>query len=397
MLKNCFSRLKVVVAAVVAACGLAACGGEKYHVEGTISEAEDSVLYLEHIGIVETKAVDSVRLKGDGAFSFCVKAADAPDFYRLRIARQVINLVADSTETVRVRASYPTMGSGYEVEGSEDCEVIRTLSLELMHLQSDVNAVVRDPQLNAAAVNDSVMHMVEAYKEHVKNEYIYPAPMRSYAYFALFQTLNVGGRGFFIFNPHDIQDDVKVFAAVATSWDAYYPEAERGKNLHNIAIQSMKDQRIIRNRQMSQEMALDNVDVSNILDVTLPDSKGVEHSLKELVGKVVLLDFCVYSTEGTTERIMAMRELYNKYHARGLEIYQVGYDSDEHFWKTQTAALPWLCVHDEAGSNSLNLLRYNVGVLPTYFLLLRDASVYKRDVQIEDIDRELTLLLNRQD
>ena len=37
---------------------------------------------------------------------------------------------------------------------------------------------------------------------------------------------------------------------------------------------------------------------------------------------------------------MMLRELYNKYHAAGLEIYQVSVDPDEHFWKTSTAAIP---------------------------------------------------------
>ena len=394
MLKKCFSLFNSWVV-LLAACSFVACSGEQYRVEGVITDAEDSVLYFEHIGITETTVLDSVRLQADGVFSFSQKAADAPEFYRLRIARQVINLAADSSETVTVRASYPTMGSGYEVEGSDDCTKVRELSLELMRLQSTVNAIVRDPQLNAAAVNDSVARVVEAYKERVKMEYIFPEPMRAYAYFALFQTVTVGNGGFFLFNPRRSQDDVKAFAAVATSWDTYYPEAERGKNLHNIAIEGMRDQRIIRNRQLSQEIALDNVDVSNVLDISLPDSKGSLHRLTELTGKVVLLDFCVYSTEGTTERIMALRDIYNKYHARGLEIYQIGYDSDEHFWKTQTAALPWLCVYDDAGSGSLNLLRYNVGVLPTYFLLGRDTSVHKRDVQIADIDKEINQLLNQ--
>ena len=49
-----------------------------------------------------------------------------------------------------------------------------------------------------------------------------------------------------IFNPRSSEQDVKVFAAVATSWDTFYPNEERGENLHNIAIEGMKDIRIIR-------------------------------------------------------------------------------------------------------------------------------------------------------
>ena len=47
----------------------------------------------------------------------------------------------------------------------------------------------------------------------------------------------------------------------------------------------------------------------------------------------------ISGTDGVgTKRIMMLRELYNKYHAAGLEIYQVSVDPDEHFWKTSTAA-----------------------------------------------------------
>ena len=57
---------------------------------------------------------------------------------------------------------------------------------------------------------------------------------------------------------------------------------------------------------------------------------------------------------------MTLRDIYGKYHDRGLEIYQVSVDPDEHFWKTQTAALPWISVHDEDALNSQYLSRYNV-------------------------------------
>ena len=39
--------------------GLASCSDKKFHVEGEITEAKDSVLYLENVGISEINAVDS--------------------------------------------------------------------------------------------------------------------------------------------------------------------------------------------------------------------------------------------------------------------------------------------------------------------------------------------------
>ena len=183
---------------------------------------------------------------------------------------------------------------------------------------------------------------MNAYKEKVKLDYIFKEPNKAYSYFALFQAL--GNR--LIFNPHESVEDMRVFGAVATSWDTYYPDAERGKNLHNIAIEGMKTQRILQAKQQAVNIDPSKVIVSEIIDVPLVDNHGNRRSLTELKGKVVLLDFHAFSAPGSTQRIMKLREVYNKYHAQGLEIYQVSVDPDEHFWKTQTAALPWINVHD---------------------------------------------------
>ena len=81
----------------------------KFHIEGTITQAKDSTLYLENIGLDGVETVDSVKLGEDGAFSFTKNAVDAPEFYRLRIAGQIVNISIDSTETVSVKAEYPSM------------------------------------------------------------------------------------------------------------------------------------------------------------------------------------------------------------------------------------------------------------------------------------------------
>lgn len=88
-----------------------------------------------------------------------------------------------------------------------------------------------------------------------------------------------------------------------------------------------------------------------------------------------------------------LRELYNKYHDRGLEIYQVGLDADEHFWKQQTAALPWISVHDPAGLNSQNLVSYNVRALPEFFIIDRGNNLVNRSSQIKDIEQAIEQLL----
>ena len=388
-MKKTFSSLCLCTLALMAAM-LTSCNNKKFHINGTVTEAKDSVLYLENMSLDGPVVVDSVKLDDKGAFSFSGKAPDAPEFYRLRIAGQIINLSVDSTETVDVKASYPSMATGYTVDGSAECATIRELALKQIDLQNRVIAMQNNPNLGYDLTRDSIGKLVAAYKEDIKRNYIYKAPMRASSYFALFQTLG----NMLIFNPRENADDVKVFAAVATSWDTYHPDALRGKNLHNIAIEGMKNVRIMRNKMAAQNIDASKVNVSNIIDISLLDNQGNRRSLTDLKGKVVMLDFHVFGSNGSTKRIMEMRELYNKYHDRGFEIYQVAFDPDEHFWKTQTAALPWISVRDPQGLQSQNLAAYNVSSIPTFFLIDRNNEVKKRDSQITDIDAEINALLN---
>ena len=379
--------MKKYVVLALAVLGMASCSEKKFHVEGSITNAKDSVLYLENISLMGPQVIDSVRLDADGKFSLAGEGQQAPEFYRLRISDQIISLSIDSTETVTVTAAYPQMASQYEVSGSENCSKIKELALRQMQLQQRAFAVSRNEALTVDQSNDSIFALIRQYKEDVKREYIFPDPSKPYAYFALFQTLG----NMLIFNPRANRDDIKVFAAVATSWDTYWPDAERGKNLHNIAIEGMKNVRIA-DADQSKTIDASKISTAGVIEIALNDNKGQLRKLTDLKGQVVLLDFHVFGHKDSPARILALRDLYNKYHAKGLEIYQVSLDGDEHFWKQQTAALPWISVRaDEENSGFVTV--YNIQTLPEYFLIDRGNNLISRSQQIQDLEKAIVNLL----
>lgn len=384
-MKKLFSAATLVVAALA----FTACSEKKFHVEGSIDNAKDSLLYFENISLEGPVVIDSVKLDADGTFDFSDKCPEAPEFYRLRIAGQIINISIDSTETVSVKAKMPEMAANYEVSGSEECSKIRDLSLKQIALQNSIIALQKNFSLGSDVINDSINKMLGAYKEQVKKDYIFKEPKAASSYFALFQAIGP----YLIFNPRDNRDDIKVFAAVATSWDTFHPGALRGENLHNIAIEGLKTARIIAADQQSMQIDASKVSEAGIIDIKLLDNKGNARSLTELKGKVVLLDFHVFAMDESPKRILMLRELYNKYHAQGLEIYQVSLDSDEHFWKQQTAALPWISVRDANGSSSSILPLYNIQAVPDFFLIDRSNSLVNRASQIKDVDAAIAALL----
>ena len=372
---------------VLAAIAIASCGNKKFNVEGQITNARDSVLYFENVGLEGINIMDSVKLSDKGDFSFSEEAPTAPEFYRLRISDQIINVSIDSTETVTIKAQYPQMATQYEISGSENCAKIKELTLKQIDLHKQAMAIQDNTTLGVDEANDSILKIINTYKEDIKTNYIFKEPMKAYSYFALFQTLG----NWLLFNPRSNKDDIKVFAAVATSWDTYYPHAERGQNLHNIAIEGMKNQRIL--KEQSQTIDASKVTEAGVLDIALTDNKGQLRHLTDLKGKVVLLDFHVFALEDSPARILTLRELYNKYQAQGFEVYQVSLDPDEHFWKQQTAALPWVSVRDADGVQSQQLMLYNVQTVPDFFLIDRDNNLVKRAAQIKDLEAEIKKLL----
>lgn len=378
---------KSYIAAVLISAGFAACNrGPVFNVEGEISGAEGKMLYIEHSSIEGVVGLDSAKLGGDGRYHFSEARPEAPDFYRLRIDDRIINFVVDSTETVNISSDYNTFSSGYSVTGSESNVKIKELSLLQAELQAKVNELNKSG-MPAGLAQDSLFRMVESYKNDVKRNYIFKEPDKASSYFALFQQLN----GFMIFNPLSNKEDVKCFAAVATSLNHNYPHSDRSRNLYNMVIKGMKNTRTPQTKTL--EISEDMINETSIIDIPLKDINGETKHLTDYKGKVVLIDFTAYGTPSSGARTLALRELYNKYSSQGLVIYQVSLDTDEHFWKTACDNLPWVCVRDPQGPYSTYVSIYGVTALPTAFLVNRNNELVLRLNEKSDIEAEIKKLL----
>jgi peroxiredoxin len=132
------------------------------------------------------------------------------------------------------------------------------------------------------------------------------------------------------------------------------------------------------------------IEVSGIIELQLPDKQSKLQTLSQLKGQVVLLDFHTFTMKESPQRILMLRDLYNKYHEKGLEIYQVALDQDEHFWKQMTQHLPWICVRDGSMQSAQS---YNVVEVPEFFLIDRNSQLQKRSSQMTDLEAEIKALL----
>lgn len=196
---------------------------------------------------------------------------------------------------------------------------------------------------------------------------------------------------YLIFDPLNSKDDVKCFAAVATSLNNFYPEADRSKNLYNIVIKGMKNTR--EPQRTNIEIPEDMVKETGVIDISLRDIKGNVHKLSDLKGKAVILDFTVYQSAVSASHNYMLRDLYDKYASQGLEIYQISLDADEHYWKTTASNLPWICVRDANGIYSSIVSLYSIQSLPSIFLINKNNELSARGEAIKNLEEEVKKLL----
>ena len=327
-----------------------------FTIEGTITHANGETLYLEHTGLVKTTALDSCVLDANGDFKLHAVAPEHPDFYRLRIASQSLPLAIDSTETVAIVASRDSLSHTLAIEGSDN-------SLAIAQLRATARTASR-----------------EQLREHAKT-IIVTNPRSLAAYYAVF--LKQGGQ--YIWNIFDTADR-RMYQAVATSFNVWMPNYERTKALYAQVTDILKAE-----REMQQQAAMRQLinDAENtVLDISLTDDNGITQSLTDLRGKLIVLDFSAIEMEQSQGYIFELRELYNRYHNRGVTIYSVSLDRNKLLWEDGVVNLPWTNVY--AGEQAIEVMtRYNVQSIPTLFLLDRKGNVQGRYTNFEQLDADI--------
>ena len=382
-----FCKLLIFCFICAAICGCQK--SNKFTVKGVIASAGGQTLYLENTGLSSIILLDSVKLKANCKFSFSKPRPQYPDFYRLRLKnqQQPIHFSIDSTETIIFTADAHNFATSYSVEGSENSKAFKEITLAQLDANQELQKLRSSYGMNLipdSTFQESADRATNTYKEIAK-KYIYGAPMSTAAYFALFQKID----GIIVFDLYN-RTDTKAYGAVATSYRTYYPESPRAKQLESLALQSLKVTRGERQRTMN----LPETKEIDYVDIDLPNINGNNIKLSDIAeGKAILINFTAYQTEWSPAFNIRLNDLYDKYKARGFEIYQISLDSDVHFWKNAATNIPWVSVHDPLSTYSSIAAIYNVRQLPALFLLNNKGIMVKRIESIDSIENDVKAAL----
>lgn len=348
--------LHFIVASLLCALALlASCSsGNSSHVKATVEGAEGKTALLEVSDNGRWIILDSVSIDKSGKCSFDMSRRDFPEIYRLTVDSRSVYFPIDSTETVTIDARLADMDTRSTIAGSTSAETI-----------NKINASIADALASASpaeVANDSTLKRNLA--SLVQSDWSGIA-----AYYLI--NKSVGDR--MLYNPANTFDRA-IISAVANAYINFKPDDPRTKLLENMALASR--------RAYSPGTPVTALEIY-FPEINLKDFNRNEQSLSELWkdSKVVVLNFTAYTIEESPAFQLLLGELYNKYHDKGLNIYQVACDPEEYRWRMAAENIPWTAVYC-SDQDAQQMLRYNVTALPTTFVIDGTGEHIER---IEDI------------
>ena len=160
----------------------------------------------------------------------------------------------------------------------------------------------------------------------------------------------------------------------ADSLELVYPESKYVKALRNEADRRFGYLELQNRIVAASEVAYPEIE--------LPDTKGQKRKLSEVDAKVVMLAF--WTAEAAEQKMFnldILKPVYEEFHSKGFEIYQVSLDVDKGLWAqvVKEQQLPWISVCDSRGAASDYVTLYNLPGVPAFFIIangeLVDGSV----------------------
>ena len=377
------SRFSKISAIAASALLVAACA-DTAKVEGTLADAPSADVVVKLLNINRYETLDTVKTDAAGKFVCKVDVEKGqPEFvYLFHNDVKVASLLLEAGDKVAVEAD--TLGN-FTVTGSEE-------SLKLAQVENDYAAAFARLNSLADRLAAASGKEAEALRAEIGREYV--NYYRSCARYVMSnsRSLTVVPVLFQNFGPElpvfGQNTDAIHFRNVADTLETVYPDSRYVKALRNEA-----DRRF---GYLELAARLENAAEVGYYDIELPDVQAHKVKLSEVESPVVMIYF--WSASDASQKMFnldVLKSVYEDYHKRGFEIYQVSMDVDKALWAkvVREQKLPWINVCDSRGANSPYVLQYNLSAIPAAYIISDGALVDGQAVDEKSLRKLLDKLL----
>lgn len=358
-----FSKVLAFAAAVLIA---AACG-RTARIDAVISDAPSSDIVIKMLNVNTFDVLDTVALDQAGRLSYKVglDKGQIEFVYLYHGGKRIASLLLKGGDKVNVVAD--TLGN-YTVEGSDESAKLALVEQEYAAELKKITQMTYDLEKAENAAEAVAMRQAMAqeyiayYRSRVK--YLMENSRSMTVVPVLYQTLG---------------SNLPVFAQPT--------DAIHFKNMADSLALSYPDSRYVKALRKEAERRMDRLELESLInsaeqiaypEIELPDINGQKRKLSEVDAKVVIIQFWTATNlEQKLFNVDVLKPLYDEFHDKGLEVYQVSLDADKVLWAqtVKQQAHPWVSVCDSRGTSSPFAASYNLQMLPSMFVIADGALV----------------------
>lgn len=387
---------KIILLLALILIGITGCRRNSFSVSGRIEGAEaGEYLLLREVRPGLLEPVDSVVPGKDGHFSFRSET-EWPAFYMLSLDdTDFLTLLISPGEKIEVQASRNSMSRPVSVKGSEGTEVILgfrkdhdEVIAELKHLTDTYNDSIDSPRLPLLmdSLDRRAADVVAAFRKRALA--LVSENKSSMVPVYLLNQQVVPGLQLF-----DAAKNPEVFYSVDSALYALYPESDLVLDLHTF-VANLRNSVAVGHREGEPPV------IGDLLpEIALPGPAGDTLRLSSLRGNVVLVDFWAAWCPPCREENPNLVKLYDMYHWKGFDIFQVSLDLRKEEWLEairNDRLGRWKHVSDLRYRDSEVVKRFGLTEIPASFLIDREGRVIATNLRGDDLAKKLGEVLTAQ-
>lgn len=350
---------------------------------------DSTVVVVSKLAVNKLKAVDTLYLKkGHADISLNVNE-NSPEFIYLESENgKRVSVLLSKGENVSVELD--SNGELLNIQGSPESLLLQEVEAaqQTFRMAFDSlsvalnNAVELGDQAARTRINKELGAMYVAYKQKAI-KYIYAHPKSMTVIPVIF---------------HNVAENLPLFSEYSDAilFERVY-DSLRTKFSGSPYLVSLMSEIEKRKNLLQVETFLSNAERTDFPEIILPDVNSQQQHLSALQGNVILLSFWDPQNDGMKLYNNDLIPIYEKYHSKGFQIYQVAITSDKTDWAIYLKGkpLPWISVCDIANDNSYAAAVYNVSELPSLFLIAKDGTIVSKNIfDIKALEKEIAKLVS---
>lgn len=372
--------MRKIIAGLVFSSILLSCGSDNnITIRGSYPAGAGEYLQFEMLNIAEKQFIDSVKLNKRGEFKFSFDL-DHPELVLVKNNReQYINLLTFPGDEIRLDIPQSSFREGYTLDGSEESEKIRHLVEDVEQTKTRLDSILGEINELADPESPEADSLIIAYRE------IFNTQKRSHVRFiienisslasvyALYQRV---APDVYLFN--DLKD-LQYYKIVADSVRVKYPGSTLATSLVTDVEQRLTE---YNNMIMINNLTKNSTVETGLINLVMEDVNGNTKSLRDLDGKVILLNFWASWNNESRAENRRLIGLYRDYHEKGFEIYSVALDNDRNTWRgaVDFEEFPWINVSELTYPNSYAATIYNIQSIPANYLIDREGNIVAKNI-----------------